>query len=170
MIVTLIAAFAEGNRGIGLRGALPWRLPADLAMFRESTMGHAVIMGRVTYASLPGPLDGRRLIVLTRSRRTIPGVEIAQSIPGALGIAADDPDETETYIAGGGQVYAQALTLGIVDRMRLTVVHARVKADTFFPVFDAAHWREIHRERHEADSKHAHAFTFLTLEKSSEPI
>lgn len=66
-MVSIIAALAEGNRAIGWRGGMPWRLPADLAHFRKLTMGHAVIMGRVTWEPIAARgLPGRRVIVLTR--------------------------------------------------------------------------------------------------------
>jgi dihydrofolate reductase len=170
MIVTIIAALAEGNRAIGRRGSLPWRLPADMTMFRETTMGHVVIMGRVTFESLPGSLEGRRLIVLTRSPGSIPGVETAHSLPNALEIAVADPGETEIFIAGGGEVYEEALALDVVDRMRLTLVDVQVEADTFFPEFERSQWIELRNEPHQADAKNPHAYTFLTLQRRDEPI
>lgn len=139
-------------------------------MFRETTMGHAVIMGRVTFESLPGPLEGRRLIVLTKSPRSFPGVETAHSIPEALEIAGADLGETESFIAGGGQVYAEALAQGVVDRMRLTLVDVHVEADTFFPEFERSKWIELQNEPHQADAKNRLAYTFLTLQRRAEPI
>ncbi|HHM12236.1 MAG TPA: dihydrofolate reductase, partial [Planctomycetaceae bacterium] len=83
-MLALIVAASE-NRVIGRQGDLPWRLPADLRRFRKLTMGHAVIMGRRTYGSLPGPLPGRRLIVLTSHPETLAAeVETATSLEEAL--------------------------------------------------------------------------------------
>ena len=77
MTLALIAAMAA-NRVIGNHGALPWRLPDDMARFKRLTLGHPVIMGRATFQSMGKPLAGRRNIVLTRDRNTvIPGCEIA---------------------------------------------------------------------------------------------
>jgi dihydrofolate reductase len=165
MIVSIIAAVADGNRGIGYQGRIPWKLPADLATFRNTTMGHTLIMGRITYESLGGPLEGRRIIVLTTSVDSIEGVEVARSLEAALEIAADDQQETETFIAGGEDVYSSALELGIVDRMILTLVHATVEADTYFPEYMSSEWEELQREIHPADEQNQHPFTFLLLQK-----
>jgi len=90
VIVSIIAAIAEGDRGIGLRGGLPWRLPADMARFRELTMGYAVIIGRVTWEPMAARwLPGRRVIVLSRdpaARES--GHAVASSLKEAQQIAA----------------------------------------------------------------------------------
>ncbi len=119
---------AEDDRALGLRGALPWRLPSDMARFRELTMGHAVIMGRVTWEPIAERgLPGRRMIVLSRADREWESSQtVAQSLPEALRLAAQDPSETETFIAGGAQIYMEALEKALVDRLYLTIVHARV--------------------------------------------
>lgn len=160
-MISLIAAVAE-NGVIGRAGALPWRLPADLKRFRALTLGHPVVMGRRTHKSLGRPLPGRTNIVVTRAvEYDAPGCRVAHSIEDALAIAGDDP---EIFIIGGADLYAQTLTR--VQRMHLTRVHATVSGDTRFPEFDTSAWREIARERHEADALHAHAFSFITLERS----
>jgi len=168
VIVSIIAAMAEANRGIGLRGALPWHLPADMERFRELTMGHAVIMGRATWEPISERgLPGRRVIVLSRANRaweTCDGV--AASLPDALKFAAHNPQETETFIAGGEQIYMEALEQTLVDRMYLTIVHAEVEADTFFPGYDEADWTTSSNEVLPADDRNPYRTTFRLLERS----
>lgn len=168
MIVSIVAAIAEGNRGIGLRGALPWRLPADMSRFREFTMGHAVIIGRVTWEPIAGRgLPGRRVIVLSRDpegRET--GDTVAGSLTEAMQIAAQDKHETETFIAGGAQVYKEALDEGLVDRMYLTTVHGQVEADTFFPEYEKMNWTTVSSEERPPDDRNLYRMTFRLLERS----
>ena len=168
MIVSIIAAMAEGNRGIGYQGALPWELPADLDHFRSVTMGHCLIMGRKTYESIGGPLPGRKTIILTRAG--LPsvdslGVEVASSIEQALRIAEGEHKETEAFIAGGGEIYSAALEMDIVHRMYLTMVHATVEADTFFPYFEASEWTERWAVYYPADVENSYSFTMILLER-----
>jgi dihydrofolate reductase len=121
MIVSLIAAVSD-NGVIGLDGSIPWRLPADLKLFKQLTMGHTLILGRKTYQSIGRPLPGRKMVVLTRQLGfTAPGCHIAPSLEQALDTARAE-GETEAFIGGGAVVYAQALPLA--DRIYLSRVHA----------------------------------------------
>jgi dihydrofolate reductase len=158
--LTLIAALAE-NRVIGRDGGLPWRLPADLRHFKELTLGRPILMGRRTWESLPGLLPGRRHIVISRRRDyQAPGCELAHSLQEALAIAGAVP---EVLLIGGGELYRQGLPLA--DRLQLTLIHARVEGDTFFPSYDPADWREIARESHPADERNPFPYSFVTLER-----
>lgn len=135
--ITIVAAVADGGV-IGLRGRLAWRLPADLARFRGLTMGHPVIAGRKTFQSIGRPLDGRRMIVLSRDRAfRAPGCTIARSVDEALAAAG----RGECFVIGGAEVYAQFLPLA--TRMHITRVHAAVEGDAFFPPVDASQWRLV---------------------------
>jgi dihydrofolate reductase len=164
MKITLIAAMAE-NRVIGRDNALPWHLPADLARFKQRTEGHVVIMGRRTFESVGRPLPNRRSIVITRKRNFHPpGAEIARSLAEALERARESKQD-EVFILGGAEIYA--LALPDVDRLELTIVHADVSGDTFFPECDLSEWTLIDQQRHEADDRHAHAFSFLTYERGN---
>jgi dihydrofolate reductase len=170
VIVSIIVAMTEGDRGIGLRGVLPWRLPADMVRFRELTMGHAVIMGRVTWEPLAERgLPGRRVIVLSRASRTWETCDaVAASLPDALRIAAQDPQETETFIAGGAQIYMEALDQTLVDRMYLTIIHAEIEADAYFPEYDDADWTTVSNEALLADDSNPQRMTFRLLERTRE--
>ena len=101
MIVSIIAAMAEDNRGIGYQGGLPWSLPAELNHFRSITLGHTLIMGRKTYESIGRPLPGRKTIVLSRSGyKSVDnlGIAIAGSLPHAIQKAEAEYKETEVFI------------------------------------------------------------------------
>ncbi len=158
MALSLIAACAE-NRVIGRDGDLPWRLPDDLRRFKRLTRGHAVIMGRRTWESLRGrPLPERRNLVVTRATIDVPGVETFRSLEAALASVADDP---EPFVIGGEALYAAALPHA--DRVYLTVVHAEVAGDAFFPEVDWSGWKLVEDEPHPADERHAHDFHFRTF-------
>jgi dihydrofolate reductase len=162
MRITLIAALAE-NRVIGRANGLPWHLPADLARFKRRTEGHVVIMGRRTFDSVGKPLPNRRCIVVTRKHDYHPpGTEIAHSLEEAIERGRETERE-EIFILGGAEIYA--LALPDVDRLELTVVHAEVAGDTFFPECDLGAWTLIEDERHEADERHEHAFSFRIYER-----
>ena len=166
MKVSLIAAMAE-NRVIGRDNTLPWHLPDDLKRFKQRTEGHVVIMGRKTFESFGRPLPDRRSIVVTRNREYRPqGAEVVHGLDQALAIARD-AGEAEAFILGGAEIYGLALPQA--DRIYLTVVHAEVAGDTFFPELDAARWKLVEDERHEADDRHAHAFTFRCYDRAGPP-
>lgn len=103
---------AVGPAGvIGRDGGLPWRSPEDLAHFKATTSGHAVIMGRRTVDSLPGPLPGRRIVAVTADRSWQPPANIRVTITHTIDAAIDAAREADgaPIVAGGAIVYASAL-------------------------------------------------------------
>lgn len=160
MIVSIIAAM-DRKAGIGLDNKLPWRLSADLKGFRELTMGHHIIVGRRTFESIGRPLPGRRIIVVTRDRNyKAEECEVAHSVEDAVKLARER-GESEVFICGGAQIYAESI--GIADRMYLTLVDAEVEADTFFPEFDEREWSEREISYQPADEKNQYPFTFKLM-------
>ena len=160
MTISLLVAMSE-NRVIGRDGDLPWRLSADLKRFKRLTRGHTVIMGRKTRESIPGTLPKRRKIVLSRDPGyQAPGAEVAASLEHALALAAG---EEEVFVIGGARVFAEALPRA--ERLYLTLVHAEVAGDVFFPEVEADDWRLVSEERHAADERHAYPFSFLVYER-----
>jgi len=149
------------NRVIGRNNALPWHLPADLIRFKSLTMGHAVILGRKTFDAIGKPLPGRRWIVLTRDRGwRHAGVDLAHDLDQALlGVAGD----AEVFVAGGAEVYAQALARA--DRIYLTVIHAEIEGDARFPELEPTEWTLVEDQRHEADERHAFPYSFRRYER-----
>lgn len=155
MSLGLIAAIAR-NGVIGREGDLPWRLPDDLRHFKRTTLGHALVMGRKTWESLPGPLPRRHSIVLTRDRRyRAEGAEVVHDLAGAIA-AAQRFGDAAPIVAGGAQVYALALPQ--VTRMWLTRVDADVAGDVRFPGWEVDAFERVAAEAHPADERHAHAF------------
>ena len=154
MSVTIVVARAT-NGAIGLNGGLPWRIPADMKHFKAVTMGSAMVMGRRTFASLPGLLPGRRHIVVTRDPAwRAEGAARAASADEALALAGDEP----VSVIGGAEIIA--LFLPRADAVELTEVHSEPEADTFMPAFDPAEWREVSREDHPG-------YSFVRLERRS---
>jgi dihydrofolate reductase len=167
MIVSAIAAVAD-NGTIGRNGDLPWHLPNDLKYFQRITRGHHVITGRKNYESIPDkyrPLKDRVNIVVSRNLDYVaPGALVVGSLASALEIA-QLASEQEAFIIGGGQIYREALTMRLVDRLYLTLVHSDVEGDTHFPLLEPSEWQEVERTRHEADERHAFAFSFVVLQR-----
>ena len=158
--ITIIAA-AASNNALGKDNKLIWHLSKDLQHFKTLTNGHAVIMGRKTFESMPRALPNRTNIVITRqSDFQAENITVASSLSKALNIALYDP---RPFIIGGGEIYKEAMS--IADEIELTRVHADFDADTFFPEISSHQWKEVWREDHPADEKHPHAFTFLRYQK-----
>lgn len=155
--IALIAAL-DRNRAIGRDNAMPWHLPDDLKRFKALTLGRTVLMGRKTALSLGRALPKRRNLVLTRSGAVpFDGMQAVPTLDAAFAQLA--PDEPLAVI-GGAEIYA--LTLPLATRLHLTWIDTAIAdADTWFPAFDSAHWRETDREPHPADDRHAHAFSFV---------
>lgn len=138
--LSVIVAIAR-NGVIGKNGGLPWHVPEDLKFFKNTTMGHAVIMGRKTHEAIGRALPGRRNIVVTRGGGATADIEVATSLQAALTLArATDP---EPVIIGGAQLYIEALPQA--TRLYLTQVDREVEnGDTFLHI-DRSHWREVSR-------------------------
>jgi dihydrofolate reductase len=159
-LVSIVVATDERG-GIGQAGGLPWHLPDDLKRFKQLTLGKPIVMGRKTWESIGRPLPGRHNIVISRQPGLrLDGATVVDSLPGALQAAGD---AAEICIIGGAEIYRQALPL--TDVVHLALVHATLAADTYLPLFAAAEWEEVAREEHPADARHAHAFSFVTLQR-----
>ena len=127
--IVVIAAVAEDG-SIGKKGALIARIPEDMRRFRALTMGHAVVMGRRTFESLPGALPGRQNIVVTRNvEYKAEGAVVVHSLRAAIEVAGMD---SKVYVIGGGQIYRQAMRMA--TRLEITRVRTEdADADTHFP-------------------------------------
>ncbi len=153
--INIIAALAA-NRAIGYENRLLYWLPNDVRRFKQLTTGHTIVMGRNTFLSLPkGALPNRRNIVLSRSVGEHPGCETFASMEAALSACREDE---VVFVIGGASVYVQALPYA--HRLYLTLIKdTPALADAFFPSYDA--WREVAREHHEKDEKHAFEYDFV---------
>lgn len=166
MITSIIVAASENNV-IGKNNDLPWHLPTDLKYFKETTMGHCVVMGRRNFDSIPDkyrPLSGRTNIVVTRQNDFVArGVEVVHSIQEALELARNK-HESECFIVGGGEIFAQSISL--CDRIYLTRIHAKIDGDVLFPVIDPKDWKEVSRMDVAPDEKNKYPVSFLVYERS----
>lgn len=166
-MVSLVVA--RGSNGvIGREGALPWRLASDLALFKATTLGKPVVMGRRTWDGLPRkPLPGRAAFVLSRDgafepQGAVVDADFADLLDMAREQAADEGGD-EVCVIGGAAVYALALPRA--RRLHLTEVDAAPEGDTLFPPLDEARWTEVRREPHPASEGDDHAFTYRVLER-----
>ncbi|MDC0131357.1 dihydrofolate reductase [Alphaproteobacteria bacterium] len=157
----MILAVAE-NGVIGYQGDMPWRLPADLKHFKETTMGLPIIMGRLTWASLGRALPGRLNIVISSKDLDLPDGVVQVASPEA---ALQQVDGEHVMIIGGGQIY-KAFE-GEADIVHLTQVHAAPEGDTFFVFQDPDLWQEQDRQRFAADEKNSADYSFVTLVRKS---
>jgi len=137
-----IVAYAA-NRVIGRDNQLPWHLPADLAHFKRTTLGHPVLMGRRTWESLKRPLPGRRNLVVTRQNNYDVGSG-AESYPSIDAALASCAGLERVFVIGGSEIFRAALPLA--HQIIATEIHAQVEGDVTFPDLDAGLWQEISRQ------------------------
>jgi dihydrofolate reductase len=160
MHISSIVAASENNV-IGIGNRLPWHLPDDLKHFKTLTLGKPVVMGRKTYESIGRPLPGRANIVISRhSELQIHGAAVYSSLESAFAALTGVP---EICVIGGAEIFHLAMPL--VDTIHLTRVHVHLVGDVYLPTLSLDSWHETQREEHAADDRHAHSFTFLTLER-----
>ena len=157
----------DRNGAIGKQGQLLCHLSADLKHFKETTMGHSIIMGRKTFESFPkGALPGRQNIVITHNCDYAPqGVTVVHSVDEALAAATMPGD---VFIIGGEQIYNA--TFPLVGTIHLTVIDHKFKdVDAYFPRIDMRSWAIIEQESHPADDRNPYPFTFMTLKRKKMP-
>ncbi len=150
-MLKMIAAVAPGGV-IGKGGKIPWNLPEDRRMFKEITMGGTLIMGRITYEEIGGPLPGRDMIIVTshgsevlkrlKDKPDLGGtVRIAKDLKQAMRMAGDE----ETFLCGGERIYAEGIKY--VSVLYLTKVELRIEGDAFFPSNFEDSFKMINRTR-----------------------
>ncbi|MDG2475455.1 MAG: dihydrofolate reductase [Flavobacteriaceae bacterium] len=158
--LTIIAA-ASKNNVIGLDNKLVWDIPKDLKRFKDLTQGHAVIMGRKTFESLPNPLPNRTNIVVTRNTDyKHDGVIVCKSIDEALNHCKND---SQPFVIGGGEIYSQ--TINIVDKIELTRVFKNYKGDAYFPSIPFEKFKLVNEETYEFKDIENIKYSFLTYIK-----
>lgn len=171
-MISIIAAAMQDNEGrlvIGNRGQIPWRLKSEMEHFRETTIGsggktkNTLIIGRPTFESIGRPLPGRHTIVLSRQAQpSHEGILWARSFDEAIRVA-EDLGSPEIFIAGGAQVYKEAIGDIRVERLVLTIIEGTTQGDAFFP--PRALWKDRFRRelRRESYIDHHIQYTILTL-------
>jgi dihydrofolate reductase len=167
MRIALVVAVAE-NGVIGQDGKLPWRLKGDMRFFRQITMGKPIVMGRKTFESLPGVLDGRDNIVISRQAGfEVAGGFVVASLDEALVLArrkAAKRGVDEICVIGGAQIYEQVLPRA--GRIYLTRVHAMPQGDAFFPGLGQGEWREISRAFYPGGAGNSADYSIIVLDRA----
>lgn len=157
----IVVAYDQ-QHGIGANNDLLWGrdLPADLAHFKELTMGKSIVMGRKTWESIGRALPGRQNIVVSRSGFAAPeGVAVVSSLQEAYDVATSD-----VMVIGGGQIYEQAMD--DVDTIYATEVDAEFpEATVFFPQINCQEWQETTRDHREADEYNRFSYDFVRYER-----
>ncbi len=155
-LLSMIVAHAD-NRIIGKDNDMPWHLPADLAYFKQVTLGKPVVMGRKTYESIGRPLPGRKNIVISRDPTYhAAGVDSVTSVDEALKLAAG---VDEIMVIGGGAIYEHCMSAA--DKLYVTHIKASIDGDTKFPEYDLINdWQEVSSELRGADQKNQYDLNF----------
>lgn len=162
----LIVACGE-NRVIGRAGRLPFDIPEDKQWFHDQTANQTVVLGRICYETWPRvQADGRQPVVISSqpehirrisAQKSPPAVPaVAPDVPAALSLAQKLPGRI--LICGGQRIYEE--TLPVADRILLTLVHAQVEGDTWFPEWRHLPWRETWR-REGSDPNYRYTFSIL---------
>ncbi len=145
MKLSLIAAVAS-NGVIGMNGGIPWHIPEDMAYFKSVTMGHRVIMGRMTWLSFPIGLKGRQNVIVSRNLENFNSAllfnddVIVDSVESALALPQWGEHE-EVFCIGGAKLYEAMLPLA--SKLYLTEIWNEFDGDTYFPKFDINEWENI---------------------------
>jgi dihydrofolate reductase len=158
--LTMIAAAAKNN-ALGKDNDLIWHISEDLKRFKRLTSGHAIIMGRKTFESMPKALPNRTNIILTKKKDYQPeGALVVNTVEEALALVEED---AQPFIIGGGEIYR--LFMETCDRIELTRVHHDFDADVFFPSIDTSKWAIVNQEDILANGDQPYNYSYLTYEK-----
>ncbi|WP_298827717.1 dihydrofolate reductase [uncultured Planococcus sp.] len=157
-MISLMVAHDQ-NRVIGIDNELPWHIPADLAYFKEHTIGKGIVMGRNTYESIGRPLPKRRNIVVTRNDDyEAEGVDIVHNIQDAVKLAKEVHEEV--MIIGGEQIFNSVLD--DADRLYITLVHQSFEGDTYFPEY-GREWKLVSESEQQISNEVP--FSYLVYER-----
>lgn len=153
MNISLIAAIGKNNE-LGKNGDLIWKIKEDMKFFKETTMNHPIVMGRITFESLPHVLPGRKNIVISNSEIDNKKIEIYKSIKEFL--TKYEKYKQEIFIIGGATIYNEFINLS--NKMYLTEIDEEDKdADVYFPKFNINEWeKEILSSNEENNIKYKH--------------
>ncbi|MED1205373.1 dihydrofolate reductase [Heyndrickxia acidicola] len=159
--------WAQDKKGvIGLNNHLPWRLPEDLKYFKNTTMGHAVVMGRKTYESIGRPLPGRKNIILTRDLDFHAEECLVLHTKNDL-LAWAEETRQEVFITGGAEIFG--LFISEADRLYVTKIEETFEGDTYFPILDWTDWTLISNEKGTRNAENPYDYFFQVYERVSNP-
>jgi dihydrofolate reductase len=157
-MISIIAAM-DRNRIIGQDGHIPWRLPADLAYFKQLTLGHSVIMGRKTFESIGKSLPGRENVIITRDKDyQKENCLVLHSFNETLNYCAGK----NVFVIGGAQIYREFFPYA--DWLYITRIEESFPGDSFFPEIDSKLWKLVSKTRGERNEKNPYEYYFLIYE------
>lgn len=157
----------DRRRLIGHNNRLPWRLPADFAYFKQTTMGHSIIMGRKTFESFAKPLPGRTSIILTRDSRYVAPAEciVVHSVEEAIdrAVSLKKSADEQIFVIGGSEIYA--LFLPLATRLYVTRIDGEFTGDAYFPPYDERAWQLVSKRKGTVDDDNPIPHTFEVYER-----
>jgi dihydrofolate reductase/thymidylate synthase len=149
----------DTNGGIGFEGNLPWFCKKELQIFKQKTLGHALVVGRKTFNRLPNLTD-RDIFCLSRNNSN---VEIGKNKCKIINTLNSDEiklNDKKVFIAGGKLVYEEAIKSKMVSIIHLSIMNKIYECDTFLDLSIFENYVIIERKVEEE-------FTHFVLEKSS---
>ncbi|MTH52074.1 dihydrofolate reductase [Bacillus mangrovi] len=154
----------DDKRAIGKNNDLPWKLPADLAHFKRTTLGGTVVMGRKTFESMGSkPLPGRRNVVVTSNHDfKAEGCEILHTVKE---ISLLEEEGEELFIIGGAKIFEEMLPH--CTKMYVTLIHHTFGGDTFFPEINENEWETVSREPGIKDEKNPYNYEFAVWQRKT---
>ena len=165
-MISLIVAMDQ-NRVIGKNNQLPWHLPADLQYFKKVTMGHPIVMGRKTFASIGRVLPGRENVIVTRNLDfTAEGCTVLHDISEIKTFA--DKSDKEVFVIGGAEIFKEILPF--TDRLYITEIHENFEGDTYFPKINDEEWEKTHLSRVSWMKKISIRMNILSYKKNKSEI
>ena len=136
----------DPNKGIGIKGTLPWHIKEELQVFKRNTMDKHILMGQTTYDNLPGSLPGRKIVVVSIDPNySKEGVEVTHDL---IKFLEDHKNDEEEYIVcGGASIYKQAYPYA--SKAYVSFIKKEYEVDTWFDIFDLNDWEVTKQEDHE---------------------
>lgn len=137
--IIIMAAVHPGTLAIGNKGDLLFRVPEDMAFFKNTTMGSQIVVGRKTWESIPNSLPGRDVFVLTKNPELVETSERVQAFTSVFDVIQNLDPTRQTYVIGGAEVYGQFMPYA--SFMLITIVDRPVpEYDTTFPTDVGGRW------------------------------
>jgi dihydrofolate reductase len=152
----------DSKSAIGKNNELPWHLPADLAFFKQVTMGKPIVMGRKTHESIGKALPGRENIVLTRDEQYKSKDCFIIHSPSEITDIENRLDD-ELFVIGGAEIFKEMFPLA--DRLFITRIEGDFGGDTFFPSFNQEEWDLVSKEKGHRDDKNPYDYYFMIYDR-----
>lgn len=155
-MISLIVAVSKNNV-IGNNGIIPWKIKGEQKRFKELTIGKTIIMGRKSFQEIGRPLPDRKTIIISNSENIVAdNCTTVKSLIKALELAKD---EEEVFIAGGGQVYNEAILYA--DKIYITVIDKVIDGNVYFPEINNNKFAKTYEQRIDGEIP----YTYYTYER-----